>query len=203
VLWLHRDALRPVGAAVRAPTSATEPAARSATLGAAGPMVVAVGGPTARQVSVMATPLARARGGDVHVLHVIETDVVAGEDTAELETTAQARALLDACMDQLRNAGVPVTGELLHSYGTHRDVAMQILRRVDDVQAGVIVLGPDTRHGTLTTNVTGYIAGHAPAHVVVVNPAAGALGRPVAVVAGSQEQRDETSARRDVSSRRG
>jgi hypothetical protein len=59
-----------------------------------------------------------------------------------------------------------------------------MLRRADDLWAGVIVLGPDTHHGTVTTNVTGHIAGHAPAHVVFVNPGAGALGRPVAVVAG-------------------
>jgi hypothetical protein len=34
------------------------------------------------------------------------------------------------------------------------------------------------------TNVTRHSAGHAPAHVVFVDLGAGALGRPVAVVAG-------------------
>ena len=43
---------------------------------------------------------------------------------------------------------MPVTGELLHSYGTHTDVAAQILRRATDLRAGAIVLGPDTRHAT-------------------------------------------------------
>jgi nucleotide-binding universal stress UspA family protein len=139
-------------------------------------MVLAVGGPTAREVSALAAPLARARGAAVDVLHVIETDVLAGEDTADLESSAQARALLDACMSELREAGVPVTGELLRSYGTHTDVAAQILRRAADLGAGAIVLGPETRHDTAGVNA--YIAAHAPSHVIIVNPDAGALGRP-------------------------
>jgi hypothetical protein len=48
---------------------------------------------------------------------------------------------------------VPVTGELLHSYGTHTDVARQILRRAAEIHAGAIVLGPDRRHATVTTAV--------------------------------------------------
>ena len=38
------------------------------------------------------------------------------------------------------------------------------------------MLGPDTRHSTLTSAVTAYIAAHAPSHVIVINPDAGALG---------------------------
>jgi nucleotide-binding universal stress UspA family protein len=49
------------------------------TIVEATPMVLAVGSPTSRQVSALAAPLARARGGTVHVLHVVETDVLAGE----------------------------------------------------------------------------------------------------------------------------
>jgi nucleotide-binding universal stress UspA family protein len=117
-------------------------------------MVLAVAGPTSRQVSAIAVPLARARGAAVHVLHVIETDVLAGEDTAEFESPAHAQTLLDACVAELREAGVPVTGELLRSYGTHSDVATQILRRAADLHAGAIVLGPDTRHASVTTAVS-------------------------------------------------
>jgi len=112
------------------------------------------------------------------VVNVIETDVVAGEDTAEIESPAQAGALLDTCVAELREAGVPVIGEFLHSYGTHVDVARQILRRAADLRAGAIVLGPDT-HQTLTGDVTAYVAGHAPSHVIVINPRAGSLGRPL------------------------
>jgi nucleotide-binding universal stress UspA family protein len=132
----------------------------------------------------MAVPLARARGSEVHVLHVVERDVLAGEDAAELETAAEARALLDACVAELRESGMPVSGELLESYGTHADVARQILRRAAELGAGAIVVGPDSRQITIAAGVTARIASHAPAHVIVVNPRAGALGRPLAGVAG-------------------
>ena len=66
--------------------------APDAAAAGAAPMLVAVAGPTARQVSAMAAPLARARGAAVRVLHVVESDVLAGEDTAELETPAERRA---------------------------------------------------------------------------------------------------------------
>ena len=177
VLWVYRGALRPAAAARARGTALTGPA----------PMVVAVGGPTARQVSAMAAPLARARGSAVHVLHVVETDVLAGEDAADLESAAQAGALLDACVGELREAGVPVTGELLRSYGNHADVATQILRRAAALRAGAIVVGPDTRQATLATGVTACIAAHAPSHVIVVNPRAGALGRPLAAAEGADD----------------
>jgi hypothetical protein len=69
VLWTYRDALRPATAKV---VAAPLPAA----LAEASPMVLAVGGPTSRQVSALITPLALARGGAVHVVHVVETDLL-------------------------------------------------------------------------------------------------------------------------------
>jgi nucleotide-binding universal stress UspA family protein len=142
-------------------------------------MVLAVGGPTSREVSALAAPLARARGAAVHVLHVLETDVLAGEDAANLESTTHAQALLDDCIAELGEAGVRVTGELLHSYGTHADVAAEILNRATALGAGLIVLGPETRHAT-RSGVNAYIATHAPGHVIILNPDAGVLGRPSA-----------------------
>jgi len=191
VLWIYRDAFVstrtvPAEAGPAAPgalPAAVAPATSAATAAAA-PLVVAVGGPTARQVSAMAVPLARARGAEVHVLHVVERDVLVGEDAAELETAAEARALLDACVAELRESGAAVTGELLESHGTHADVARQILRRAAELGAGAIVVGPDSRQLTIAAGVTARIASHAPAHVIVVNPRAGAIGRPLAGVAG-------------------
>jgi ACDE family multidrug resistance protein len=58
VLWLYRDALLPAPAATPA---AAEPSAPAQPAESA-PMVVAVGGPDARDVSTLAVPLARARG---------------------------------------------------------------------------------------------------------------------------------------------
>ena len=186
VLWMYRDAFvstRTVPAPAQAAPDAV-PATTAPVTTVAAPLVVAVGGPTARQVSAMAVPLARARGAEVHVLHVVERDILVGEDAAELETAAEARALLDACVAELRESGAPVTGELLQSYGTHADVARQILRRAAELGAGAIVVGPDSRQLTIAAGVTARIASRAPAHVIVVNPRAGALGRPLAGVAG-------------------
>jgi MFS transporter, ACDE family, multidrug resistance protein len=173
VLWLYRDALVPSRAATPAGVAATP-----APAGAA-PMVVAVGGPAAREVSALAVPLARARGAAVRVLHVVERDVVAGEDTVDRETADEAHALLDACIAELRASGVPVAGELVRTVGTHADVAEEILRRASELGAGAIVLGPDSYDAALAARVTARIAGEAPTHVVVLNPRAGALGRPV------------------------
>ena len=187
VLWLYRDAFVSTRTVPAEPSHAAPdavPAATAPTTTVAAPLVVAVGGPTARRVSAMAVPLARARGAEVHVLHVVERDVLVGEDAAELETAAEARALLDACVAELRESGAPVTGELLESYGTHADVARQILRRAAELGAGAIVVGPDSRQLTIAAGVTARIASHAPAHVIVVNPRAGAIGRPLAGVAG-------------------
>ena len=177
VLWLYRDALHPVSATVTALPLATAPATEPA---ATAPMVLAVGGPTARAVSALAVPLARARGGAVHVLHVIETDVLAGEEAADLESATDAQALLDECTAELGEAQVPVTGELLHSVGTHADIAAAILNRARALGAGLIVLGPETRNGATAAGVNAYIATHAPGDVIILNPDAGILGRRIA-----------------------
>ena len=170
--WFYRSALVPVEQPQ--PVSAPEPAVAASVDGA--PLVVAVAGATARQVSAMAVPLARARGAHVRVLHVIESDVLAGEDVAELETPAAAADLLAGCIAELDAAGVPVSGEVLHSYGTHADIAQLILQRAAALSARVIVIGPNTRHGPLASGVSAQIAARAPSHVIVVHPAAGPLG---------------------------
>jgi nucleotide-binding universal stress UspA family protein len=186
VLWFYRGALLPAAreAATHPPAAAPAPATPApATPAESAPMVVAVGGPSAREVSALAVPLARARGAAVQVLHVVERDVVAGEDVVDRETPDEARALLDACITELRASGVPVAGELVRTVGSHADVADEILRRAAELGAGAIVIGPDTHDAALAARVTARIAGHAPTHVVVLNPRAGALGRPVASAA--------------------
>jgi nucleotide-binding universal stress UspA family protein len=184
VLWLYRGALAPEPAAEPARIRRAEPSPAAAALpGGAAALVVAVGGPSARQVSAIAVPLARARGTAVHVLHVVERDVLAGEDAADLETPSEAKALLDASLAELRESGVPVHGEIIRAVGDHRDVADAILRRAAALGAGAIVVGPDRHEAGLPSGVTARIAGHAPSHVIVVNPRAGALGRPLAGVA--------------------
>ena len=172
LVWFYRRSLVPVSAQTVDEAIPSEP-----VLGAA-PLVVAVAGPSARQVSAMAAPLARARGAGAYVLHVLESDVVAGEGVVDLEEDEDAVKLLHASMAELREAGVPVAGEVLRSYGTHADVGDQILRRAAELGAGAIVIGPHSRHGALGSGVTAHVAAHADVHVVVLHPSAGALGRP-------------------------
>jgi MFS transporter, ACDE family, multidrug resistance protein len=146
-------------------------------------LLVAVAGANARTTSALTVPLARARGGDVHVLHVVEEDILVGEDAIELENDSQATELLGACIAELRQSGRPVTGEVLHSFGTHADVAERILQRAGELEAGAIVIGPETRHGPLATSVAAVVAARSPVHVVVMHPSAGALGRPLTALA--------------------
>jgi ACDE family multidrug resistance protein len=166
VLWSYRTALSPV------PDPATPAPAEHGTL------VIAVGGPSAREVCAICVPLARARATPVHVLHVVERDVVTGEDAIDIESSGDARELLDGCVAELRDAGVPVVGELLHSVGTHADVATRILERAAQLSATTIVLGPETRHGRFGARINARVAGSAPTHVLILNPAAGPLRRP-------------------------
>jgi MFS family permease len=176
VLWFYRHSLVPAGQAVPTPdTLRPAPVLRPGRA----PMVVALGGASAEQVSEMTVPLARARGSAVHVLHVIETEVVAGESAVDLETPGEAAEMLERSLEKIRQSGVPVTGELLRSVGGHLDVAASILRRSAELRAGLIVVGPDTRKELLGAGVTAEIAAKAPTHVVVINPAAGSLGTPV------------------------
>src|SRR3954466_14735292 len=143
-LWHYRDALVP--SREPAPTTAAEvPPGRA-------PMVIAIGGPAATQVSAMAVPLARARGSAVHVLHAVETDLPLGEAVADLETPAEAQGVLVEAIATLSQAGVPVTGELLHTFGDHATVADIILRRAAELSAGLIAVGPDTRQLTLSSS---------------------------------------------------
>jgi ACDE family multidrug resistance protein len=169
VLWSYRTALAPVADAARpAPTAAP----------VHGTLVIAVAGPSGREVCATSVPLARAQAKPVHILHVVERDVVAGEDTIDIEPSRAAREQLDGCVAELSEAGVPVVGELLRSVGTHADIATRILERAAQLSATTIVLGPQTHHGPLAARINALVAASAPTHVLILNPAAGPLGRP-------------------------
>lgn len=185
VLFVYRRSLVPVEETPVAAAPHAEPSAPAALPSAPAvlaqqpgrSLVVAVAGSTAQQISAMAVPLARARGGEVHVLHVLEEDVLAGEDAIELETPRDAREVLERSVTELRRSGMPVTGELLRSVGGHAEVAAKILDRAAQLDAGAIVIGPETSHGPLLAPVAARIAERAQTHVIVLHPAAGALGR--------------------------
>jgi ACDE family multidrug resistance protein len=189
VLWFYRASfvpaaeLAPDQSATLDQAAAPDQAAGADRVGVREPgwdrgtLVLAVGGPSAREVCALTVPLARARARTVHVLHVVERDVI-GDEAIDLETETAARAALEACIAELREAGVPVVGELLHSTGDHADVARRILTRANELGATAIVLGPETRHGSLGGGVTARVAATAPSHVIILHPEAGPLGGP-------------------------
>jgi hypothetical protein len=127
------------------------------------PVLVAVRGTTPHAVAVTAraAELAAERNAPVEVLHVHETEV-AGEEAIEIESRADAAALLADRLAQLRERGIPAGGEVIHSVGTHEDAIAAVLARAGAIGAQAIVVG---RRGQL--------AERAPMPVVVVEqPAA-------------------------------
>ncbi|HET6505452.1 MAG TPA: MFS transporter [Baekduia sp.] len=128
------------------------------------PLLLAVdGSPAAERVTAEAARVALLRGRPVHVMHVLETDVV-GDEAIARESDDTARATLTARLDQLHRAGVDADGEILSVAGRHADVASLIAHRAGDTGAGVIVVGRPAEPASLTDLVTR----EAPVNVLVV-----------------------------------
>jgi hypothetical protein len=140
------------------------------------PVLVAVdAGAGAGLVTAAAARLAAERGVGVEVLHVRETDVLVGEDAADLETRERAHAALEDRLAQLREAGVPAGGEVLRSVGTHEDAARAVLDRLAATGAGTLVVGAPARHaGPLGHSHTTLARQRAGVEVVEVREAAAA-----------------------------
>ena len=106
------------------------------------PVLVAVRSATPHAVAVTAraADLAAERGAPVEVLHVHETDM-AVEDAVDLESRADAAALLADRLAQLRERGIPAGGEVIHSVGSHEDAVRAVLERAGAIGAQTIVVG--------------------------------------------------------------
>lgn len=98
-----------------------------------------------------ATTFAQLAGGTVNLLHVARGHIVASDINAgsalgvldgEDDVSAGERPAVQAAVDTLAAAGVPVHGEVV--YATEHDVADIVLRRADELRSEVIVL--DRRH---------------------------------------------------------
>jgi MFS family permease len=149
---------------------APAPAPVARPLGTPAPLLLAVdGSPAAGAVTAEAGRVALLRGRPVHVVHVLETDVI-GDDAIARESGDEARAALRTRLAQLRDAGVRAEGEVLAATGRHADVAALITRRAADVGAGVVVLGRPTGSGFPGGDVADIVTRQAPASVLVVRP---------------------------------
>jgi hypothetical protein len=61
--------------------------------------------------------------------------------------------------------------------------------RAARLPAGLIVIGADTERPGLHGGIAAHVVAHAPSHVIVLNPRAGALGRAIPSVAGEADAR--------------
>jgi MFS transporter, ACDE family, multidrug resistance protein len=141
---------------------------------AAAPVLVAVDASAAAPaVAAAAARLAARRGVGVEVVHVRETDVLAGEDVADLESRERAQQALADRLAQVREAGVTAGGEVLHAVGDHDDAARAVLDRAAATGADTLVVGAPTRHaGPLGRSLTHRARAAAGLEVVEVRPAA-------------------------------
>jgi hypothetical protein len=115
------------------------------------PVLVAVDG-SARgaTVTAAAAKLATERGTAVEVLHVHRTEVF-DEEAVDRGSREMALAVLALRLEQLREAGVPAGGEVVHTFGNRDDAAKAVLDRVDEVGAQLVVVG---RKGRVSARAT-------------------------------------------------
>jgi MFS family permease len=143
-----------------------EPAAQPAAI--LHPVLVALDGTTAAPLH-RAAAIAHERDLPVEVVHVRETDVLAGEQALDRDDERTAHAVLDAALRSLRADGVTdAHGELLRTVGDHRDAAEAVLARAEQLDAAVIVTGAPAEPGSLVH----LLETRAARPVVVVPPSA-------------------------------
>lgn len=112
--------------------------------------------------------LARPAGAEVFVLHVRDVE-------NELRSSGDARAVLDAAIDELNAAGVPASGELRWIADGHP--ARAISRVAEARGADLVAIGSHgrTELGALVLGSVGNeVAAQVPASLLVTRPATGA-----------------------------
>ena len=92
-----------------------------------------------------ARDLAKLSGGQVHLFHVRERQVVVGKGggSFDIEQTEEAEAVLAKHAAVLEEAGVAVTSQLSHALLGH--VAQEIVAAAQACRADVIVMGSHGR----------------------------------------------------------
>lgn len=118
---------------------------------------------------------AKMTGGTVHLLHVarghiIPADLTAGGRmgvwTAEDDAEAGERQVVQAAVDQLAAAGVPVHGEMVTA--TEHDVADIILERAKELDVDILVLGYQHHRGSVVAEHV--IRRHPPYSILLARP---------------------------------
>jgi MFS transporter, ACDE family, multidrug resistance protein len=132
-----------------------------------GAVLVAIDSGDSGAILDTAGRVASARGTAVHVVHVRETRVFAGE-VAALETDDEAQAIVDAALTRLN--GTPKSGEVIDVLGHHGDAAEAILELANAMHPAAIVAGRAAGHGGElgAPSLTTVLVEHAPCDVVAV-----------------------------------
>ena len=124
-----------------APDTAGEPGFLAAV-----PIVVAVAGPRAPEVTDAAVELARLLDAPIEVLHVLETDVI-GDQAVDVETAEVAREAIADSISRLSAAGVSANGHILRLIGDHGDSGRRIAAFAAERHARMIVIGTPADSG--------------------------------------------------------
>lgn len=106
------------------------------------------------QVLGAARELARLAHGELWVLHVREHESL-GRGVMDLETADEARAVLDAAVVELAQAGIDAHGEIRHA--VNGSAAREIADSAREHDVGTIVMG-SMGHGDLAGLVLGSTA---------------------------------------------
>ena len=86
-----------------------------------------------------ASELARLSGGEVRVFHFQDRELTKSGVAVSLETSADARELVDSAIAELQGAGIKVSGET--RVGLHGGAAKAIVNEASDFGADLIVMG--------------------------------------------------------------
>jgi MFS family permease len=113
---------------------------------AAAPIVVAVAGPRAPEVTDAAVELARLLDAPIEILHVLETDVI-GDQAVDVETAEVAREAIADSISRLSAAGVSANGHILRLIGDHGDSGRRIAAFAAERHARMIVIGTPADSG--------------------------------------------------------
>jgi MFS transporter, ACDE family, multidrug resistance protein len=110
------------------------------------PVVVAVdAGPSAAAVTAVAAERAAELHAPLELLHVHEIAIV-GEDAVDRESYEQARARVQAVLDDLAARGVAASGHVLRSVADHGHAGSLIAKHANAVGAQLVAIGAPT-HG--------------------------------------------------------
>jgi nucleotide-binding universal stress UspA family protein len=92
-----------------------------------------------RRAIAKASELAKLSGGEVRVFHFQGRELTKSGTASSLETSADAKELVDSVLTELQSTGINVSGETRS--GLHGEAAKAIVNEANDFGADLIVMG--------------------------------------------------------------